>query len=224
MSRAAIIHLFILGILVCVTLIVWKMAEDHRAEALAAPVEDEFNVLGDAKREVMEEASVMGKVAIPMVLTGLYAAFVTIAFLLPAAADRFSQEAMGSAEDIEDDPLRDAHSAVARGEFEEAITAYHLAAQAHPEDRTPVVEIAKIEQNHLEKPDQAAMTLKTALESRSWTDEDAVFMMFRLAELYRDELSQPDEAKALYGQIETRVPGTRHSANAAHELRQLQAS
>ncbi|MGE9267562.1 MAG: tetratricopeptide repeat protein [Verrucomicrobiales bacterium] len=222
MSKKTTIHVAILAILVCITLIVWQKAESEKSRRLAEKREDEMEILLD-RSEAVEEGNVMVKVAVPMVITVAYAGFLVVVYVLPYFVDRFTEEALGSTEEVEDDPLHDARAYTAQGDYEEAIRSYREVFEQNPDDRLPIVEISKLQREKLGDPQGAVDTLKGALESKEWRENDAAFFMFRISEIYEQELDNHEGAVAILTQVTEEFPETRHSANATHKLRELGA-
>lgn len=138
--------------------------------------------------------------------------------VLPLIAHRFTHAIYDSAEMVEADPMHDARSLFAQGDYEGAITAFREASEADPMNRFPWVEIAKIQRDHLKEPQGAVATLRDALESHEWEVNDAAFFMFRLAELYDEDLDNREVAAQILQQVCEELPETRHAANARHKL------
>ena len=156
-----------------------------------------------------------------LLLAGLYLGVMFVLYVLPALTQRATNAVLASNEQVERDPLRDARAAMARGDYEDAIEFYREAAEANPLDRLPWVEIAKIQHDQLEDPEAAIQTLSDALEEQEWADDDIAFYMVRIAEIKFQDLEQPEEAAAMLNKIIELFPGSRHSANATHKLREL---
>jgi tetratricopeptide (TPR) repeat protein len=156
-----------------------------------------------------------------ILLTFLSAGLIGIVFVtevLPILASKFSQAVYESGEEVERDAFHDARVLMAQGEWEQAIEAFKLAAEVDPSNRVPYIEIAKIQKNHLEDPAAAITTLREALEGQEWQEDDAAFMLFRLAELYDEDAEDREAAVAIFEQIMEQFPGSRHSANARTKL------
>jgi tetratricopeptide (TPR) repeat protein len=156
-----------------------------------------------------------------ILLTFLSAGLIGIVFVtqvLPILADKFSQAVYESGEEVERDAFHDARVLMAQGEWEGAIEAFRLAAEADPSNRVPYIEIAKIQKNHLEDPAASIATLREALEGQEWEEDDAAFLLFRLAELYDEDAEDREAAVAIFEQVMEQFPGTRHSANARTKL------
>jgi tetratricopeptide (TPR) repeat protein len=143
---------------------------------------------------------------------------VVVTQVLPILAHRITHAVYDSGEMVERDPMHDAHSLVAQGDYEGAIHAFRSAAAADPYNRLPWVEIAKIQRNSLEDPEAAIATLRVALEGQEWPVNDAAYLLFRLAELYDEDRHDRGTAVAIMQQVIDEFPETRHSANARHKL------
>jgi tetratricopeptide (TPR) repeat protein len=138
--------------------------------------------------------------------------------VLPSIAHRFTHAVYDSAEMVEADPMHDARSLYAQGDYEGAIEAFREASTVDPMNRLPWVEIAKIHRDNLENPVAAIATLREALESQEWEVNDAAYFMFRIAELYDEDLANRETAIEILQQVCSELPETRHSANARHKL------
>ena len=160
--------------------------------------------------------------------TGILLAFLTaglvgivfVIHVLPAIAQRFTHAVYDSAEMVERDPMHDARAKVAQGDWEGAIEAFRLAAAADPLNRLPWVEISKIQLDELEDPAASVQTLRTAIEGQEWEENDAAYLMVRLAEIYNEHMSDRNSAASIMQQVIDQFPESRHSANARHKLRE----
>lgn len=160
--------------------------------------------------------------------TGILLAFLTaglvgivfVIHVLPAIAHRFTHAVYDSAEMVEKDPMHDARAKVAQGDWEGAIEAFRAAAAADPLNRLPYVEIAKIQLDHLESAPAAIDTLRHAIEGQEWQENDAAYLMFRLAEIYDSNMEDRVSAGTIMQQVIDQFPESRHSANARHKLRE----
>ncbi|BCX47154.1 hypothetical protein HAHE_10620 [Haloferula helveola] len=161
-------------------------------------------------------------------LTGILMAFLTAGLvgvifvfdLLPAIAHRMTHAVYDSAEEVEEDPMHDARAKLAQGEYDEAVAAFRDAAAADPMNRLPWVEIAKVQRDQLKDPHAAVATLREAIEGQEWLQNDAAFLMFRLAEIYDESLQDRMSASMIMQQVIDQFPETRHSANARHKLQE----
>ena len=138
--------------------------------------------------------------------------------VLPIIAHKLTHAVYDSGEEVERDIFRDARVLMAQGKWEEAIEAFKLAAAKDPSNRMPYVEITKIQKVHLEDPLAAIATLRDAIEGQEWEENDAAYLMFRLAELYDEDAADRESAVAIFEQVMEQFPGTRHSANARTKL------
>lgn len=158
--------------------------------------------------------------------SGILLAFMTaglvgivfVIHVLPAIAHRFTHAVYDSAEEVEKDPMHDARSKVAQGDWDGAIEAFRAAAAADPLNRLPYVEISKIQLDQLEDPQAAVQTLRQAIEGQEWQENDAAYLMFRLAEIYDEKLGDRNSAATIMQQVMDQFPETRHFANARHKL------
>jgi tetratricopeptide (TPR) repeat protein len=159
--------------------------------------------------------------------TGILLAFLTaglvgivfVIHVLPALAHRVTHAVYDSGEEVEKDPMHDARAKVAQGDWEGAIEAFRQAAAVDPLNRLPYVEISKIQLEQLEDPHAAVQTLRHAIEGQEWQENDAAYLMFRLAEIYDSNLEDRHSAATIMQQVMDQFPETRHSANARHKLR-----
>ncbi|TAE78035.1 MAG: hypothetical protein EAZ65_03530 [Verrucomicrobia bacterium] len=193
--------------------------EEVRWEELHNSGEDD-----DAARElrIQIESDKNGKIMSGILLAFLTAGLVGIVFVihvLPAIAHRFTHAVYDSAEMVERDPMHDARAKVAQGDWPAAIEAFQAAAAADPLNRLPYVEISKIQLDQLADPSAAVRTLRQAIEGQEWQENDAAYLMFRLAEIYDAHLADRASAASIMTQVMEQFPETRHSANARQKLR-----
>jgi tetratricopeptide (TPR) repeat protein len=141
--------------------------------------------------------------------------------VLPAIAHKFTHAIYDSGEMVESDPMHDARSLFAQGDYEGAIESFREVAAADPSNRFPWVEIAKIQRDNLKDSEAAVETIRTALEGHEWEVDDAAFFMFRLAEIYNEDFENPEASVEILQQVCELFPETRHSANARHKLNEF---
>jgi hypothetical protein len=231
MSKKLIIHLCILGALILYTFVAWNStksdaidAEKAREEAAENPERDpRFDDVRAAQKDDDTARSMM-RVGIPLFITVIYGGILTVFYVLPMCVDRFSQEMMGSTAEVDEDPLNEARAAVAAGDYPDAIRVYREVWKNQPEDRFPVMEIAKIQRVHLKNPAVAVSTLEEALNDHEWEPDDAAFFLFRMIEIYEEDLDDREQMVATLEKVTKDLEGTRHAANAAHKLRELGAA
>lgn len=230
MNPKLLIHLGILLVLICTTLIVYDNASAPEVEQVLKNaeeayeddyVDDDYAIADSYGAEEDKTADVMMAVALPMLLTAGYIGFLIMTYVLPSLVDKMSEEMYGSTAEVEDDPLHDARASYAQGDYPEAIRNYRQVFMENPDDRFPMVEIAKIQRENLNSPAVAVETLREVLESREWRENDAAFFMFRIADIYENDLDQHEECVTILKQVIQTLPETRHSANATHKLREL---
>ncbi|NCG27542.1 MAG: hypothetical protein GWP42_08385, partial [Verrucomicrobiales bacterium] len=104
--------------------------------------------------------------------------------LLPSLADKIGAFFFSAPEQMKPDPLIKAAAKVSQGDYEGAINAYRAIALEEPENRFPVFEIAKIQQEHLRDVDAAIKTFEDSLETNEWAENDAAAILFRLQHIY----------------------------------------
>ena len=156
-----------------------------------------------------------------IILSFLSAGLVGIVFvtwLLPIFAHKLTHAVYDSSEEVEADPFHDARVLMAQGEWDGAIASFKLAAEQDPMNRMPWVEIAKIQKTNLEDPAAAVATLREAIQGQEWEQNDAAFLMFRLAEIYDENMEDRNSAAAILSQVMEQFPETRHSANARSKM------
>lgn len=230
MNKKLLIHLCVLLVLICITFIAYNNAKapdkDEKKEMTDEEYYedeyvDDYAIANNYGAEEDNTADVMMAVALPGLLTVGYIGFLVMAYVLPNFVDKMSEEMYGSTAEVEDDPLHDARAAVAQGDYPEAIRCYRQAFQENPDGRFPMVEIAKIQRDNLSSPAVAVETLREALESKEWRENDAAFFMFRIADIYEKDLENHEGSVGILKQVIETLPDTRHSANATHKLRDM---
>jgi len=165
----------------------------------------------------LENDRTMSGVLLAFLSAGLVG-IVVVAHVLPMLAHRVTHAVYDSGEEVEKDPMHDARSKVAQGDWEGAVEAFREAAAVDPLNRLPWVEIAKIQLEQLEDPQAAVQTLRQAIEGQEWQENDAAYLMFRLAGIYDEHLGDRAAAATTMQQVMEQFPETRHSANARHKL------
>ena len=219
-------HLFHLALL-ALTLFFWKGFADKggQIEELQTQLE-KVEDLGDPKDEAEgikgKVTSVEGeRLMLGMLLTifsCVVAGIFVWAYLLPYIAQRATHAIYDSGEVLEKDKMREAHSWLAQGEYEAAMEAFRKVADEDPLNRLPWVEMTKIHRHNLHDANAAIEVLREALESHEWPEDDAAFLMFRMAETYDEDLQDRVTGRAIMQQIIDSFPESRHSANATHKL------
>jgi len=156
-----------------------------------------------------------------LIITTVYLGAMFIIYLLPAITDKATNAVLGSNEEVEPDPLRDARAAQARGDYDEAIAVYLSVTNEDPENSMPWIEIAKIQHDKLDDPDAAIFTLHNALNSQVWEMDDAAYFMQRLSEIYIEDKNDPESGVKILQQITETYPETSHSTTALQKLREM---
>lgn len=114
-----------------------------------------------------------------------------------------------------------AESLVARGEHEEAVTAFELAVVEDPADPTPYLRIARIYRDHLDRPDDAVRWFRRALSESSASAGVATLARKELVELYIHRTGQPARAAPELARMAEELTGTADGAWAARTLREV---
>ncbi|YCM44002.1 hypothetical protein V2O64_22075 [Verrucomicrobiaceae bacterium 227] len=224
MNKKLIIHLSILGVLILYTMSAWSSIKQAERDAeIAAEESLEEGYITGISEESEQSADSMMKVGVPLLITMIYAGVLTVIYVLPMFVDRMSEELMGSTEEVGDDPRVAARAAVAEEDYPEAIRIYREMWTEDSSDRYPMVEIARLQRDKLESPAVAVMTLNEALDAHEWEEEDASFLMFRMIEIYDKDLDDKESVVKMLKRAVEELPGTRHAANATHQLRELGA-
>ncbi len=204
----------------------WKFHKSgDETRMLESRIEQLYNE-GDPEEEVPALKTEMNSLEGQRTFNGILLVFLSagltgivfVAYLLPLFAEKMTHAVYNSGEEVERDPFHDARVLMAQGEWQGAVDAFRLAAEQDPLNRLPWVEIAKIQKNHMENPQLAILTLREAIEGQEWEENDAAFLMFRLAELYDEDAGDRGSAVAILEQVMEQFPESRHSANARTKL------
>jgi len=222
MNKKVIIHGCLLGGLIVYTSLVWSGFRDDQQALEKAVVDDRWGSTDvSGSRAAMAEGMI--RVAVPLLASAVYGAGLAIIYGLPALAGRVTEEMMGSTAEVDHDPMSDARSAVEEEDYTEAISIYHEVLTDDPGNRRALVEIARIQRECLESPALAASTLEEGLKDYEWESNDRAFLMFRMAEIYEEDVKSPDRVKAILKEVVEKLEGTRHAANAAHKLHEMES-
>ena len=144
-----------------------------------------------------------------------------VMFILPALGDWVGNLFYSAPEEVKPDKYTEAASKLAQGDYPGAIKSYQAITKEEPEARFPHIEISKIQVDHLHDADAAIGTLQSALDGRDWPENDAAFLMFKLADLYHEQKQDDETCKAYLNRVIESFPETRHSANATHRLHEI---
>jgi len=222
MNKKLIVHLAILGVLILYTMLAWSSSTQDQLNAeKAAEGNREEEYITGLSPENEQTAGSMMKVGVPLMITMIYGGVLAVIYVLPMFVDRMSEELMGSSEEVGEDLLAGARAAVSEGDFPEAIRIYREIWKEDSSHRFPMVEIARIQRDKLESPAVAVMTLSEALDAHEWEEEDTAFLMFRMVEIYGKDLDDQEGVVEILKRAVEELPGTRHAANATHQLREL---
>ncbi len=186
----------------------------------------ELYAIGDPEEKAPELKAEIASAEGTRVFNGILLAFLSaglvgivfVVELLPIFAQKLTHAVYDSGEEVEQDAFHDARVLMAQGEWEGAIAAFREAAESDPLNRMPYVEISKIQRFNLEDPEAAVTTLREAIEGQEWEENDAAFLMFRLAETYDEGMKDRESAGLIMEQVMEQFPETRHSANARTKL------
>jgi len=188
-------------------------------ELVAAGTRDADEQLPELRRQKQQAEGVQTFQGVLLAFLSAGAVGIFFVFqVLPSIAHRFTHAIYDSAEMVETDPMHGARSLYAQGDYTGAIKAFREASDADPMNRFPWVEIAKIQRDQLKEPQAAVATLREALESHEWDVNDAAYFMFRLAELFDEDLENRPASIQILEQVCEEFPETRHAANARHKL------
>lgn len=190
--------------------------ETELSRTLEEGEEDEVSKL-ESKIEAAEGERLFMGLLLTVFSCGVVGIFIGL-YAIPFLAQRATHAIYDSGELAEQDKMREAHSLLAQGEYEEAMESFRKAAEEDPTNRLPWVEMAKIQRSHLENPTEAANILRQALEAHEWAEDDAAFLLFRLAEIHDEDLEDRPSGRAIMQQVIDTFPESRHSANASHKL------
>jgi len=221
MDRKLMLNLCALAVLICFAVLAGMSAKAPKVSEAQRELWDEREI-AEFQQEGLERDRMI-KLAPMLAMVVIYGAIIFVIFVLPDFVHRATRSLYDSSEMVEVDPLHDARSLFAQGEYEGAIEAYRGVAEKSTGDRFPWVEMAKIQNAKLGNPDAAIATLREALGVFEWEIKDAAFMMFRVAELYEKEKADLEMTKDILEQVAEMFPETRHAANATHRLRELGA-
>jgi tetratricopeptide (TPR) repeat protein len=156
-----------------------------------------------------------------VVLVGGLAGVLFVIMVMPSIGDAIGNFFFQPNQTSTPDPHAHAQSAMARGDYAEAIEEYQKAIGHEPDDLLAYSEIAKIYCDHLGDSAAAAETLEEAMQ-REWAPDDAAFLTSRLAEIYWRHQHDAARARELLQQLIDVLPGTRHAANAQHRLHEIE--
>ncbi len=192
---------------------------DKRMEMLRE-LEDPDEQIPQLQGEIQNAEGQRTFMGIMLVISGaVFVGILFVAFVLPNWVGRMAEGIYGSGAGLESTPTHAALSLVAQGDYEGAIAAFREVAAAEPSNRSPWVEISKIQRKQLEDPQAAAATLREGMDSFDWPADDKAFFLFRLADIHHDDFGNKEEAALLLRRVIRDLPDTRHAMNAANTLK-----
>lgn len=155
------------------------------------------------------------------IVGGLIVGIPAALIVAPVLGDKLGDFFYNAPEKVVPIPGSAARAKMAQGDYEGAVEEFIKLAESDPNDRTPWVEVLRIQREKLGDPQAALNSAMTALAAHQWPEDDEAFFLFRVVEISRDELNQPDIAIDALNTIVEKFPETRNSANAMHMLREM---
>lgn len=113
-----------------------------------------------------------------------------------------------------------AESLVARGRYEDAVSAFELAVGEHPEDPVPYLRIARVHRDHLEDPERAARWFKRARRDAEMPPARERAVTRELIELY-EKMGEPTRAAPELARLAEVHEGTPEAEWALGELEEV---
>lgn len=223
MNKKVLIHGCLLGALMIYTFIAWNGYENaQEAKERRERESDDRWAQTEVAESRAETASGMIKVAVPLLATAIYGAILAVMYGLPALAGKVTEGMMGSTAEVDVDPMNEARAAEEDEDYTEAIAIYYQVWLKDRNNRRPLMEIVRIQRNLLESPVLAATTIEEGLRDHEWEPDDAGFLLFRLAEIYEEDLEDEAKVREVMNRVVDELQGTRHAGNAAHRLREME--
>ena len=142
-------------------------------------------------------------------------------WLVPAIGDRVADSFYSSPEASEQTATQKAMALVAQGEYQKALTAFEKILAQTPNDRFAVAEMVRLHQDKLGDTEAAVRVLEAAVAGE-WPEDDKCFFLLRLADLQAGQRLDFVRARELLAQVQQEFPGSRHAANAARKLREIE--
>ncbi len=158
---------------------------------------------------------------VSIIVLAVVAGVFFVMVILPKLGDAVGTVMYSSGEQVTADSGVRAAAAVAQGDYEKAIDEYKKMIAEKPDDPFPISEIAKVYADKLRQPDEAINYLQEHLEAQEWTEDNAAFLMFRIADVHL-HAHRLEESKDILEQVVGNFPGTRHAANAKHRINEVE--
>lgn len=122
---------------------------------------------------------------------------------------------------IEKNPHSSAMAKIAQGDYEGAIEEYKKNLAEDPEDMHALSEIIHMYCDKLHDHDAAERFLEDALQ-HEWPADQGAFIASRLVDVYWNHKHDATRARHVLQQITETMQNTRHAANAAHRLLEIE--
>ncbi len=114
-----------------------------------------------------------------------------------------------------------AEARVKVGRYAEAVEEYRKVIAQHPDDVYAHIRIAELALENLNDVKLAELELMSAY-AKATTEDAAVMVAGRLADLYRYTLQNPTQAIEIMRQLQSRLPGTKHVLGAQQRIDTLE--
>lgn len=116
-----------------------------------------------------------------------------------------------------------AESLVARGLYEDAVSAFELAVLEDPSDPTPYLRIARVYRDHLGRYEDAARWFRRAVREASAPPGAAFLARKELVEIYTHRMGTPERALPELARMAEELAGTQEADWAAAQIRDIKA-
>lgn len=151
---------------------------------------------------------------------GITIGFIVAVSVVPAIGEQIGSFFFTPNVAAEKNPHAAALAKINRGDYAGAVAAYVKVVEKHPGDTHAISEAARLQCEKLHQPEEAATFLEQTLE-RDWEMGDLAFIANRLVDVYWTHLQDAERARPILEQLVEQMPETKHSANAAHRLRDI---
>ena len=163
-----------------------------------------------------------GTKLVMVIVLGLTGGLLAVKYVIPMLGDAMSEAVFSSGEQVEQDEMTKAAAKIAQGDYKGAIEHYEKMLEDKPDDPFPVAEIAKVYAERLRNPQAALKALEEHQQSKDRPEDDAAFIMFRIADVHLTHRHDYETARDMLEQIISNFPNTRHSANAHHRMSEIE--
>lgn len=141
--------------------------------------------------------------------------------IIPSIGETIGNFFFNPNQQIEKNPHSSAMAKIAQGDYEGAIEEYKKNLAENPDDMHALSEIIHMYCDKLHDHDAAERFLEEALQ-QEWPPEQGAFIAARLVDVYWNHKRDASRARHVLQQIVETMPDTRHSANAAHRLLEIE--